>query len=141
VPPLKPIRERADVPINPAPIRSAIADAPDAMTSQSWTVWFQLLWESLKGWKLSSYVETNTATVLNVGAQSSLTVNFTVPGARVSGPTKDLLVAYPYADYGDGVTWTAAITASDTVTFRVHNYSTTTKNVSVGTVRFLLYQQ
>lgn len=134
------------MPINPAPIRASIitaspVDVEPRELNSPWSIWFERLWQSIKAWTLTSFVEANDVVVLNVPAQASLSVNFTVPGARVSGPTKDVLMAYPYTDYGSGVAWTATITASDTVTFRVHNYTGAAKNVTVGTVRFILFQQ
>jgi hypothetical protein len=130
------------MPISQAPLRSPNVETSDDkfwFFPSNWGIWLQSVWEALKGWRTTKYFRfEDGVTALALPANGSLAVNYTVPGARL---LLDGVHVMYNGNLGDGVTFHGRIDASNSVELRFHNYSTSVKNITVGTVDLILFQQ
>lgn len=122
--------------IGEPPLNSALpTSTAGAVWPKPWGNWFTQVFLALFGWKRTFYGTVNNDFGL-IAAQGQATTTATVTGARVG----DIVIARaPVAVNGLAVD--ATVTADDTVTLRVFNYSAGGINPASQTYSILVVQQ
>lgn len=124
------------MPIGTPPIRETVSVVyNEALFGKGWSSWFTQIFLSVFGWK-RTYYGTLTHDFGSVSAQSQATQTVTINGCR----TGDMVVVRPTTAV-NGLILDGTVTASNTVTVRVVNYSANPIDPASQVYNVLVIQQ
>lgn len=103
--------------MNSQPPTRAPVQNQQGTLNDSWVQWFTEVWRGLTAWRQTFY-QSATWNPGSVSAGSQITTTITVKGVGVN----DAVIVCP-TTLTNGIDWDGCVTATNTVTLRVKNYS------------------